>query len=326
MSRCDEPASRIDLYLDGELRGDELEAFNHHIEQCGSCRRALSERRRFHEQIRSARPLYEPSSEFRAKMAAVLAAPADGSSGASERSEAARTAAKGHTPFWRLWLRSKPIPALVACTLAIAGIVTLWKVSQRDARANAFVDMAVEIHRQQLAGQLPLEITTNSPKEISTWFADKVPFYFRLPVSQEANGQSQRYELTGGSLVNFRGTHAAYIAYRMKAQIISLVVTSTSTSVALGGEETTSKSITFHTHRKGELQVVTWSVHNLTYALVSGVNVPTRQSCAVCHTGAKERDLIRNLTSLNKQRSGGNNIDAHVFGTLCDEKDHPTKL
>jgi len=326
MDRCEENISRIDLYLDGELRGGELEAFHRHVKECRSCRRELTERRRFLEQVRAARPLYAPSAEFRAQMAALLAAATADPSSAPEQHEATATATKDRAPWWVLWLRSKPIPASIACALAIAGIVMLWKVSLKDARANAFVDLAVEAHRQQLAGHLPLEIKTGSPVEMSTWFADKVSFHFRLPTSQESGEQRQGYALTGGRLVNFRGSHAAYVAYRMQAQLVSLVVTSTATATALGGDETISKSLTFHTHRKGELRVVTWSVHNLTYALVSGVDVPARQSCAVCHASAKESDLIRDLRSPNNQKAGGKNIDAHVLFTMCDDKDHRKKL
>jgi hypothetical protein len=269
--------------------------------------------------------MYMPSASFRAEMA-VLLAPAGGPGKTPERREAIGIAAKGRTSLGLSWLMRKPIPAFIACVLAIVGIVILWRASQINARANAFVDIAMQTHRQQLAGHLPLQVTTNSPSEMSTWFAGKVPFHFRLPTSQEADEQRQRYELRGGRLINFRATRAAYVAYGMQKHVISLVVTSASISVASGGEETISKGLTFHTHRKGELQVVTWSVHNLTYALVSGVNVPASESCAVCHASAKEKDLIRDLRSLNKQRADGNSIDAHVLFTLCDKKDHRKKL
>ena len=286
MSRCEDNISRFDLYLDGELHGDELKEFNRHVKECGPCRREFEERRRFLETVRAARPMHAPSEKFRADMAALLAVPTVGPG--SKPDVPAVTATKAKAPSWLLWLWSTPKPAFIACALAILGVIILWKVSERDAGANAFVDIAVETHRQQLAGHLPLEVRTKSAREISAWFAGRVPFKFRLPSSQETAGQPQEYELTGGRLVNFRGRRTAYIAYRMRAQVISLVVTSASTSVALGGEETTSKGITFHTHRRGELQVVTWSVHNLTYALVSGVNVPARESCAVCHASTKQ--------------------------------------
>ena len=61
MSQCEVNISRIDLYLDHELAGDELELFNRHINECSSCREELIERRRFLERIRAARPLYPVS-------------------------------------------------------------------------------------------------------------------------------------------------------------------------------------------------------------------------------------------------------------------------
>jgi anti-sigma factor RsiW len=47
VSNCEENVSRIDLYLDDELAGGELEVFNRHIRECSSCREELIERRRF---------------------------------------------------------------------------------------------------------------------------------------------------------------------------------------------------------------------------------------------------------------------------------------
>jgi hypothetical protein len=231
-------------------------------------------------------------------MAAFLAAPASPAIMANDGSRA-----------WLSWLRRKPIPALAACALAIAGVTILWRFSLSAARANTFVDMAVQTHCLQLAGHLPLEVRTNSPSEMSAWFANKVPFQFRLPMYQDTAGQEQRYELTGGRLVDFKGSHAAYVAYRMQAQVISLVVTSASSFAAAGGEKTVSKGLTFHAHRREEFQVVTWSVHNLTYALVSGVNLPAKQSCRVCHANAKDIDLIRDLKSRNRHETNRDKLD-----------------
>jgi len=234
----------------------------------------------------------------------------------------------GKSRAWLGWLSSRPIPALVASMLAIAGVTTLSRLSLTEARANAFVDMAAQTHRQQLAGKLPLEVRTNSLSEISAWFADKVPFRFRLPTYQERTGDGQKYELTGGRLVHLKGAHAAYISYRMHAQIISLVLTSASSSVAAGGEKTVSKGLTFHAHRRDELQVVTWSVHNLTYALVSAVNLPISQSCAVCHTSPKDKNLIQNLNNRNRPQTNRKYVDisepaGHLIPIIFDIRNAP---
>ena len=304
MSQCEANISRIDLYLDDELAGDELELFNRHIRECSSCREELTKHRRFLERIRAARPLYPVSPKLRREVEAILGETADARTLPAQGRPGTRIPGKGRA--WLGWPSTRPMPAVATSLLAIAGVTIIWRLSSTETRANAFVDLAAQTHRQTLAGQLPLEIRTNSPSQVSAWFGGKVPFRFRLPTYQETNGQGQRYELTGGRLVDFKGARAAYISYRMHGQIISLVLTSASSSVAAGGETTVSKGLTFHAHRRDELQVVTWSVHNLTYALVSSVNLPIRQSCAVCHASAKDENLIENLKSRNKPETNRN--------------------
>jgi anti-sigma factor RsiW len=308
MSHCEGNISRLDLFLDDELRGGELEVFNRHIRECSSCREELIEHRRFLEQIRAARPLYSVSPELRREVAAILGEPA-GSGTVQARSRPV-TRITGKNRAWLGWLSSRPIPALAAFMLAIAVVTILSRLSLTEARANAFVDMAAQTHRQQLAGQLPLEVQTNSPSEISAWFADKVPFQFRLPTYQEVDGQAPKYELTGGTLVGFKGGRAAYISYRMGAQTISLVLISASSSVAAGGDKTVSKSLTFHAHRRDDLQVVTWSVHNLTYGLVSAVSLPISQSCVVCHASANDKKLIQYIKGRVRPETNRKYVDA----------------
>ena len=77
--------------------------------------------------------------------------------------------------------------------------------------------------------------------------------------------------------------------------------------MAAGGETTVPKGLTFHAHRRDELQVVTWSVHNLT-SLVSSVKLPISQSCAVCHASATDKNLIQNLKSQNKPETNRNTL------------------
>ena len=72
MNSCEECLSRIDFYLDDELRDDDLEIFKHHLDTCASCREQLDERRLLVELVRSARPLYSPSSAFRDRISQML--------------------------------------------------------------------------------------------------------------------------------------------------------------------------------------------------------------------------------------------------------------
>jgi hypothetical protein len=150
-------------------------------------------------------------------------------------------------------------------------------------RADSYIEAAIAAHRSFLNGSLPLEIQSESPSVVTAWFAGKVPFTFRLPSSAEESDHQQVYRLTGGRLVNYNGGYAALIAYQMQRQKISLLVSSTSSAVAAGGEEILSSGIVFHYRKQASFNVITWSNHGLTYALISSLPGSGRQSCLVCH-------------------------------------------
>jgi len=48
----------------------------------------------------------------------------------------------------------------------------------------------------------------------------------------------------------------------------------------------------------GDYKVVTWSQHGLTYAQVSQEGKSTQQSCMVCHSAMRDRDLTQIPTPL----------------------------
>jgi hypothetical protein len=150
-------------------------------------------------------------------------------------------------------------------------------------RANSYIEAAVAAHRSFLNGGLPLEIQSGSPSAVTAWFAGKVPFNFRLPKVADEPEHEQVYHLTGGRLVNYRGGYAALVAYQMQQQKISLLVASSRSAAAAGGEEVPSGGIVFHYSKQASFNVITWSTHGLTYALVSSLPGSGRQSCMVCH-------------------------------------------
>ena len=92
-------------------------------------------------------------------------------------------------------------------------------------------------------------------------------------------------------MIPAKGTRAAYIAYQMRSGPVSLVVTSDSVAVASGGVEVHSAKLSFHYRNVKRYKVVTWSAHGLTYALVSQEGNRTQQSCMVCHSALRDRDL-----------------------------------
>src|SRR4030095_7730830 len=286
MTPCDELLRQMAYYLDDELRDAELAAFAEHLRKCEGCRDKVARERRLMDIVRQAAPLYTASPALRTRIEQVLnEAPPSYTASPEFRNRLQRFLRKTTTRAnWRPYLM--PAGAAVAVLLAL---LWYWGGSFNFAR------MAVDTHLRHLRGQLPLEITSDSPQEISTWFAGKVPFRVELPNYQESSGQEKLYQIEGARLVGFRNDYAAYVAYQMRKRPISLVITCASAAVPRGGERIVSKGITFHYDSIDGLKVITWTDRGLTYALVSDLEERGQRSCVVCHQGTKDRDFIENL-------------------------------
>jgi anti-sigma factor RsiW len=164
---------------------------------------------------------------------------------------------------------------------------------ERQVRAANYVEAAVATHRSYLDGDLPLELHSTSPEQVTAWFSGKVPFPFRLPAAQAAPNSRPAYQLTGASLVKYRGKPAALVTYQKQKEKITLLVASADSAVVAGGEEVPSGKLTFHYRTDKGLNVVTWINHGLSYALVSSVSGPARESCMVCHQSMADGQSLR---------------------------------
>jgi hypothetical protein len=162
---------------------------------------------------------------------------------------------------------------------------------------NAFVSVAVDNHVRYLKGQLPLEIFSDSPEEISGWFAGKLGFNLRLPDYPQGPAEPKPYGVEGARLVGFKHDYAAYIVYRLKGHPISLLITSESIAQPSGGEEIPWEGLRFHFQSVSGWKVLTWSDDGLTYALVSNLEERGQASCIVCH---QDERVFRGLQSTRK--------------------------
>ena len=288
MSACDDYRSMIPLFLDDELRGNELDDFGKHITGCADCREALAHEQALSQLLHRTRPLYQAPEVLRARVSDILSSEMDVGVHAPE------SLRRRILRMLSLPLRSIEHPAfrwkqMVAVGLVILVALLFIPPAVQRARADAFVEAAAATHRSYLEGQLPMEIHTSSPTAVTAWFTGKVPFPFRLPDSQQpANGQ-QAYRLVGSRLINFRGSYAALTTYEMQDQKISLLVVSDKSARAEGGEEVQSGRLIFHDRTVGDFKVITWSNHGLTYALVSSLPGSAQQSCLVCHQDMADR-------------------------------------
>jgi len=196
------------------------------------------------------------------------------------------------------------VPALAL--VAIVGAFIARHSSSMPLSGPQLAELAVRTHRQHERGQLPLEVSADSQQKLNQWFATKAPFSLALPASPAAPGEERPYRLEGARLVQVGDKTAAFIAYRTQTAELqtapaSLVVAPDSVAVASGGVEVDFKKVSFHYSTVEGYKVVTWSLHGLTYALVSEEGNNTQQSCMICHSAMRDRDLSHTPAPLRTQ-------------------------
>jgi mycothiol system anti-sigma-R factor len=292
MKDCEDYGTTIQLYLDKELSGLDLEEFRAHLEECEVCRSELAAGEQLSNLLHRSRPLYSAPDALRKQIIQTIELFPSSASNAPPglRKRVLKVLARPLQSA-RRGARNWPVLA-AAILLVVAGLLPVPRF-MRQARANSYIEAAVAAHRSSLNGDLPLEIKSGSPSVVTAWFAGKVPFNFRLPDAAKESGHGQIYQLTGGRLVNYKDGYAALVSYQMQQQTISLLVASSKSAVAAGGEEVPSGGIVFHYSKQAGFAVITWSTHGLTYALVSSLPGSGRQSCMVCHQNMEDGDRFR---------------------------------
>jgi mycothiol system anti-sigma-R factor len=294
MKCCDNNEATIRLYLDNELSGQDVEEFRAHLKECEACQTELDAESRLSALLHRSRPLYVAPDALRARVmhAAESFSPITMDAVVNPRRRLTTVLAQ---PLRFVSRRAHSWGALVTASLLVAACLLVVPAILRLSNANSYIGTAVAAHHSFLNGNLPLEIQSGSPGVVTAWFAGKLPFTFRLPSSAAESGHEHPYQLIGGRLINYKCEYAALVAYQMQQEKISLLVSSGKSAVAAGGEEVPSGGIVFHYSKRASFNVITWSNHGLTYALVSSLPGSGRRSCLVCHQNMADGDRFNAL-------------------------------
>ena len=271
---CDALGVLLSTYVDGELVGEDREAFEAHLAQCGRCRSAVAQEQEVMALMASAAPLHRAPASLRGSVEQVLSSPLPSRASGWWPLLAAGLLLAAGAAGWRLWPREAPA---------------------RLAATSEFAALGADTHLRYARGQLPLEVRSDRPPEVAGWFGGRVPFQLALPDYPMGLGEQKPYTLVGGRLISFHGDYAAYVVYRMEGRPISLLVTSASAAHPDGGVTVTSGPLTFHLESVAGLKVITWTDRGLTYALVSDLREDGAQSCLVCHGTEAERRKLDGL-------------------------------
>ena len=204
--------------------------------------------------------------------------------------------------IWRRLMDWKILVPAAALFLVIAVLGTGQR-SSGPVSGMEFAQFAARTHEQHLRGNFGLELNTDSQSMLNSWLHEKAPFSLALPVSSETAPGQLPYRIEGARVIQIRNKTAAYVAYQMQPQDVSLIVAPVSAALASGGVQAAFSKVTFHYYTIQDYKVVTWSVHGLTYALVSAEGNKTQRSCMVCHSSMRDRDLSHTPTPLSDRKS-----------------------
>lgn len=253
----------INLYLDGELEGEELKQFKQHINECSECAKLLKQQRDFIDSIRALK--YEINTEL---------------------GDFKQSLAKQIENFKPKKKERYPLLVLLASAFILIGAV-LFLLYSNLSRVD-LTEIAIENHVRQVQGQLPLEIETSSETEISNWFHGKLKFNFRLP--RYPDPSNQPYKIKGARLVALNNDYAALVSYEMDNQPMTLLVAPSKSAIPHGKRKVKFKDIDFYLDSKNGYNILSWTDKGLTYALVFDFeNFDWKRPCIVCHSSGTEK-------------------------------------
>lgn len=279
MNNCNEFYARLVLYLDDELGDNKKLAVEQHLKGCQACRQVLERERWFKEYVGGSGPLYKAPESLRTRVASIVStAPIEPP---VHPLTAARRMLFGQDVNYFSGMRKTVMAA--AYILLVSFGIWLSIAMLFPSQSVTFASVAVDTHKRHSQGRLPLELTTDSPEQITKWFDGKIPFIMELPNYSEELNRDKLYRLKGARLVVFENDYAAYVSYMMGERLISLMVASSDVAKPTGKEKIDSQDLTIYYDTIDELKVITWSHRGLTYALVSDLEERGQQSCMVCH-------------------------------------------
>jgi len=199
---CAQWASKLDLYLDGELSDQEMRAFDAHVRGCASCAADALARVQMKRAVRAAARRFTPSEEFRRRVQQ-------------------RSAVKA-SPQWGFRLRWGLAGALAGLLVAGAlsfGYFTGHKPADEAAISGTTYNEIADLHVATLASATPVDVVSTDRHTVKPWFQGKIPFAFNLPELQNSE-----FSLLGGRVTYLQQAPGAHLIYELRKHKISVLI------------------------------------------------------------------------------------------------------
>jgi anti-sigma factor RsiW len=210
-------ASKLDLYVDGELSGGELSEVEAHLHSCPSCAADALSRLQLKRMTQAAGRRFSPSREFRAKIAQSMET--------SKR------------PLWATRWSTALAAAAVLVLMLIPG--ALWLQHSRNEQA---LGELADLHVSTLASANPVDVVSSDRHTVKPWFQGKLPFTFNLPE------QTSPFKLIGGRLTYFQQSPGAQLLFEAGKHQISVFIFQNRTELSrLNSGSLLSRNLAFNT-------------------------------------------------------------------------------
>jgi anti-sigma factor RsiW len=184
---------KLDLYVDGELSGDELKEVEAHLQACPTCAADALNRLQLKRMTESAGRRFSPRPEFRLKV--------DQSIDAAKRPQ---------------WAGDGTALAAAAVLVLLLAPAAVWLQHSRSEQALAEL---ADLHVSTLASANPVDVMSSDRHTVKPWFQGKLPFTFNLPELQ-----ASAYKLIGGRLTYFQQSPGAQLLLEVGKHQISVFI------------------------------------------------------------------------------------------------------
>jgi anti-sigma factor RsiW len=240
---CENWRDRIDAYVDNELSGQDLRAFDQHLASCPACSADVLRRVQMKRATHAAGQRFTPTPEFRRKLQDQI----------SQRQRRPQFGTSFGTSFgtWAM--------ALAAAFVLFAVVITANYVAAASARKRLFSEVA-DLHVASLASSSPVDVVSTDRHTVKPWFQGKIPFSFDLPELRNTD-----FTLVGGRMAYLNQTPGAQLIYDVRKHHISVFIfPEPAFGTASARLSFVPEDLPFH--------LETWTQRNLRYFVIGDTN------------------------------------------------------
>jgi anti-sigma factor RsiW len=191
---CEVWRGKLDAYVDGELAAADARELSVHVRSCTDCAADALARVQMKRAVAAAGRRYEPSAEFRARIAASIAA-------------------KPRRAGWNWSLVFVPVLAVL-----IAAVALNFYFGRERAQQRVYSELA-DLHVAVLASATPVDVISTDRHTVKPWFQGKIPFTFNLPELQGTD-----FTLLGGRMTYLAQAPGAHLIYQYRKHEISVLI------------------------------------------------------------------------------------------------------